>query len=151
MSGFWIRQVYLPWRPEVRIWCKIRFERIVLFEMRAAEKFCAARLPARGSSVQLYSTYFLCGRLQVLWKMTPRGRVGYLQRDCYFHLYCIPRQTRAGILDAQLESKAYFGVQNHTPLDRDRRTKIHRKMQCHHHTQQYGKNDDKGAPSKCQR
>ena len=67
--------------------------------------------------------------------LTPRGRVGYLQRDCYAQLYCIPRQTRAGILDAQLESKAYLGVQNHTPLDRDRRTKTHRNMQCHHHTQ----------------
>ena len=36
-----------------------------------------------------------------------RGRVGYLQRDCYVHLYCIPRQTRAGIPEAQLWSKAY--------------------------------------------
>ena len=46
--------------------------------------------------------------------MTPRGRVGYLQRDCFSHLYGIPRQTRANILDAQLGLKAYLGVQNLT-------------------------------------
>ena len=69
------------------------------------------------------------------WTFTPRGRVGYLQRDCYAQLYSIPRQTRAGILNAQLGSKACLSVKNQNPLDRDRRTKTHRKMQCHHHTQ----------------
>ena len=57
--------------------------------------------------------YFLGRRLQGPWTLTPRGRVGYLQRDCHAQLYCIPRQTRAGILDAQFGSKAYWGVQNH--------------------------------------
>ena len=51
--------------------------------------------------------------------------------NCYVHLQSFPRQTRAGILDAQSGSRAYLGVQNHTPLDRDRRTKIHRKMTYH--------------------
>ena len=50
---------------------------------------------------------FLGGRLQVLWTLTSGARRSYLQRDCYAQLYCIPRQTRAGILDAQLGSKAY--------------------------------------------
>ena len=68
------------------------------------------------------------------WTLTPRGRVGYLHRDCYAQLCCIDRQTRAGILDAQLGPKAYLGLQSHTPFDRDRRTKIHRKMQCHFNT-----------------
>ena len=30
------------------------------------------------------------------WKMTSRGRVGFLQRDCYVHLYCILRQLNRG-------------------------------------------------------
>ena len=89
-------------------------------------------------------TIFLGGRLQVPWKLTSGARRGYLQRDCYAQLYCIPRRTRAGILDAQLGSKAYLGVQNHTPLDRDRRTKVHRKMQCHHHTQNQQKRMTRG-------
>ena len=72
------------------------------------------------------------------WTLTPGGRFGYLQRDCYAQLYCIPMRTRAGILDAQLGSKAYLGVQNHTPFDRDTRIKIHRKMQCHHDTKHNG-------------
>ena len=48
------------------------------------------------------------------WTLSPGGRFGYLQRDCYAQLYCIPRRTRAGIQDAQLGSKAYFSVQNHS-------------------------------------
>ena len=58
---------------------------------------------------------FLGGRLQVPWTLTSGGRFGYLQRDCYAQLYCIPRRTRAGILDAQFGSKAYLGIKNHTP------------------------------------
>ena len=65
----------------------------------------------------------------------------YLQRDCYAQLYCIPRQTRAGILDVQLGSKACLGVKNFTLFDLGRRAKIHRRVQCHHHAQQNGKND----------
>ena len=45
--------------------------------------------------------------------LNPGGRFGYMQRDCYAQLYCIPRRTRVGILDAQLGSKAYLSVQNH--------------------------------------
>ena len=55
-------------------------------------------------------TIFLGGRLQVPWKLTSGARRGYLQRDCYAQLYCIPRRTRAGILDAPPWSKAYLSV-----------------------------------------
>ena len=43
-----------------------------------------------------------------------RRRVRYLQRNLSVHLYRFPRQTGAGILDAQSCLKAYLGVQNHT-------------------------------------
>ena len=52
-------------------------------------------------------TLFLGGHVQVPWTLTPGGRFDYLQRDCYAQLYCIPKRTRAGILDAQLGAKAY--------------------------------------------
>ena len=76
--------------------------------------------------------------------MTPRRRVRYLQRNLSVHLYRIPRQTGAGILDAQSGSKAYLGVQNHTPLDRDIRTKIRRKLPYHSHRKKTADRNDAG-------
>ena len=46
-------------------------------------------------------------------EMTPRRLVRYLQRNLSVHLYRVPWQTGAGILDAQSGSKAYLDVQNH--------------------------------------
>ena len=63
--------------------------------------------------------------------MTSRRRVRYVQRYLSVHLIRFPKQTCAGILNAQPGSKAYVDVQNDIFLDRDRRTKIYLKLPYH--------------------
>ena len=91
-----------------------------------------------------------------------RAQQGNCARHDYQHAIrpasctTFPKRTPAGALEdacgyseCSTRAKGVFRRTEPQPSDRHRRTKVHRKMQCHHAQKQKEKNN-KGAASKCQ-